>query len=171
MLAFKGPDGTLNLIDIEHFTEAEAAALVTRAAPEVRTHLEAQLAGMRERERAMIAAATNRQRNIRRGEYYVVHYDGKPVPPATVALPAVTIYGYCFTRAELASAEHKLGIAGEEIAALLNREAEAYRFGWRYTRAWSATEPGGEDGEQHISLMEPITPAQFLKAQRCGWPS
>jgi hypothetical protein len=148
------------------FADAEIASVLAQAVPQHRRELTRRFTRRRDRELAMLAAATPRQLALTWGDFW--RWEG---------MGGLTCYGWIQPLGSMMTEEYaaciKLGVpaadAWAEVQHRVDNIRENYTRGWRAGVGWSVVEPGGETGYSHVSLLTPISAAAFATARGRGW--
>ena len=165
MITYTADDGDLRIIDREWLNDTEAAVLLLGQSQRTARKLRRLIADLARQETALKAATTPAQAAITYGDHYRYDFPGNKLMAAAV------VYGQVLPLFGIIEAERAAGAGTAEIDQLVARIREGYRRGWRHVRAWSAREPGGETGDTHVGVMEPLTAAEFAVARAAGWPA
>lgn len=96
------------------------------------------------------------------GDYFKRYYD-------TWGSGTLIVYGRITPLDEIRAQEKECGAGPAEIEYEITKLTDAYTRGFRYGRCYSVTEPDGELGFTHVSVMRKISGEQFEEAEERGW--
>lgn len=156
VISYRAWSGLQLMVDVDHVTPAERALMLATCHHVDYGKLRAGLDLVADREKQLNAHATAEQKAIGWGGYAWLRWNGAPGD-----LPACTVYGQLHSEAE--------SRAGEDAGTWEHVQA-AFAAGWRYGRWYSAREPGGAEGPNHLGHLHPLSAAQFEAARAAGWP-
>lgn len=115
-------------------------------------------------EHAASEAASDEQHAVTYGDYFRVD------DAAGDGGPPLTVYGYILTPDEYVAGERAAGADAGEEAEQRRHLAYAHSLGKRFSRCFSADEPGGEFGYTHVvDITEKITRDEFDAAAGRRW--
>lgn len=157
--------GDLMMAMQDCFADAEVTGHLANCHPAGRRALAARFAELRDRDTAALARAAPAQLAIGWGDCW--RWDG----------PGLTCYGYVETLLDVidgelaACARHQIprDLALADTQRTVGYIVENYARGWRHGRGYSVIEPEGEPGYSHVSVLAPVSRAQFAAAAARGW--
>lgn len=123
---------------------------------------EAMFDSMKRDEDAANERATQEQRDIGYGDYFI--------RTRRSFGDELTIYGHIMTRDEFITSERDAGSPEDELSWTLEGMDSSYTRGYRFGWCYSEVEPDGELGSTHVSTMtRKITKEEFDAARERNW--